>query len=135
MNIFADFHERISKAILALGLIPVDGSQLSLARVTVEPPRDAAHGDLATNAAMVLSKAVGENPRVLAQKIADRLKDEPDVARVDIAGPGFINLALSDAFWQARLREILAAGPDYGRSTVGAGRRGNDALVRLSRHG
>jgi arginyl-tRNA synthetase len=129
MNIFADFHDRISKAILSLGLTPLDGSQLALARVTVEPPRDAAHGDLATNAAMVLSKAVGENPRVLAQKIADRLKDEPDVSRVEIAGPGFINLALSDAFWQARLREILAAGPDYGRSTVGAGRRVNVEFV------
>ena len=129
MNIFADFHDRISKAILTLGLTPVDGSELSLTRVTVEPPRDAAHGDLATNAAMVLSKAVGENPRALAQKIADRLKDEPDVARVDIAGPGFINLALSDAFWQARLREMLAAGLDYGRSTVGAGRRVNVEYV------
>ncbi len=129
MNIFADFHDRISNAILSLGLTPVDGSPLSLARVTVEPPRDAAHGDLATNAAMVLSKAVGENPRALAQRIAERLKDEPDVARVEIAGPGFINLTLGDGFWQARLREMLVAGADYGRSTIGGGRKVNVEYV------
>jgi arginyl-tRNA synthetase len=129
MNIFADFHDRISNAILSLGLTSVDGSPLSLSRVTVEPPRDAAHGDLATNAAMVLSKAVGENPRALAQKIADRLKGEPDVARVDIAGPGFINLTLGDGFWHARLREMLAAGADYGRSAIGAGRKVNVEYV------
>ncbi|APH72237.1 arginine--tRNA ligase [Aquibium oceanicum] len=129
MNIFADFHDRISTAIQSIGLKTVDGSDLNLSRITVEPPRDAAHGDLATNAAMVLSKAVGENPRALAQKIAERLEQEPEVARVEIAGPGFINLSLDDAFWQARLREILAAGDAYGRSTVGAGRKVNVEYV------
>ncbi|MEX0406583.1 arginine--tRNA ligase [Aquibium sp. LZ166] len=129
MNIFADFHDRISAAILSIGLKTVDGSDLNLSRITVEPPRDAAHGDLATNAAMVLSKAVGENPRALAQKIAERLQQEPEVARVEIAGPGFINLSLDDAFWQARLREILSAGHAYGRSTIGQGRKVNVEYV------
>ncbi len=129
MNIFADFHDRISKSIQSIGLKTTDGSELNLSRITVEPPRDAAHGDLATNAAMVLSKSVGENPRALAQKIAERLKQEPEVSGVEIAGPGFINLTLGDAFWQARLREMLSAGAAYGRSDLGGGRKVNVEYV------
>jgi aspartyl-tRNA(Asn)/glutamyl-tRNA(Gln) amidotransferase subunit A len=80
MNIFADFRDRITKAIDALDLVPVAGGSLDYSRLTVEPPRDAAHGDIATNAAMVLSKAVGENPRALAGRIAERLAADPEVA-------------------------------------------------------
>ncbi len=129
MNIFADFRDRITKAIASLDLQPVSGGPLDYSRLTVEPPRDAAHGDIATNAAMVLSKAVGENPRALAGRIAQRLAADPEVAAVDVAGPGFINLTLGHGFWQARLREMLAAGRDYGRSTVGAGRKVNVEYV------
>jgi arginyl-tRNA synthetase len=129
MNIFADFRDRITKAIDALDLVPVAGGSLDYSRLTVEPPRDAAHGDIATNAAMVLSKAVGENPRALAGRIAERLAADPEVAAVDVAGPGFINLTLGNGFWQARLREMLAAGPDYGRSTIGTGRKVNVEYV------
>ncbi|MEQ9178277.1 MAG: arginine--tRNA ligase [Nitratireductor sp.] len=129
MNIFADFRDRITKAIDALDLVPVAGGPLDYSRLTVEPPRDAAHGDIATNAAMVLSKAVGENPRALAGRIAERLAADPEVAAVDVAGPGFINLTLGHGFWQARLREMLAAGPYYGRSTIGTGRKVNVEYV------
>ncbi|WP_157019158.1 arginine--tRNA ligase [Mesorhizobium xinjiangense] len=121
MNIFADFHERIKNAILSLGLEASDGRALDFTRMTVEPPRDSSHGDLATNAAMVLAKAAGQNPRALAEQIAEKLRGEPDVADVTIAGPGFVNLTLDHGFWQAQLRDMLAAGTDYGRSTIGKG--------------
>ena len=129
MNIFADFSDRIRKSIQALGLEVKDGSALDLSRITVEPPRDVSHGDLATNAAMVLSKQVGQNPRALAETIAAPLREDKDVASVEVAGPGFINLRLSDGFWQARLGEMLAAATDYGRSTIGAGRKINVEYV------
>jgi arginyl-tRNA synthetase len=129
MNIFTDFHDRITSAIRALGLVALDGSPLDLSRLTVEPTRDPTHGDIATNAAMVLSKSVGQNPRALAETIAEALRGEPDVASVGVAGPGFINLTLDNGFWQSRLREMLEAGRDYGRSTVGAGRKVNVEYV------
>ncbi|NMG38578.1 arginine--tRNA ligase [Chelativorans sp. ZYF759] len=129
MNIFADFSDRIRKSIQALGLETKDGAALDLSRMTVEPPRDATHGDLATNAAMVLAKSLGQNPRALAETIAGPLRADPDVASVEVAGPGFINLRLSDGFWQVQLADMLKAGTDYGRSTVGAGRRINVEYV------
>jgi arginyl-tRNA synthetase len=89
--------------------------------VTVEPPRDAAHGDLATNAAMVLAKPAGTNPRALAEKIAAGLAAIDEVVSAEIAGPGFINLRLRDDVWRHELQAIHAAGGDYGRSTMGAG--------------
>jgi arginyl-tRNA synthetase len=129
MNIFADFSDRIRKSIEALGLETKDGGALDLSRITVEPPRDSSHGDLATNAAMVLAKSVGQNPRALAETIAAPLREDLDVASVEVAGPGFINLKLSDGFWQARLCEILVSGSDYGRSRIGAGRKINVEYV------
>ncbi|MCB8836672.1 arginine--tRNA ligase [Aurantimonas sp. VKM B-3413] len=114
MNIFADFEERVKKAVEAIVL--ADGQALpDLARVTVEPPRDASHGDLATNAAMVLAKPLGRKPRDLAGVIADRLAADPDVAAVDVAGPGFINLRLAPVFWTTHLAMILGDAADYGR--------------------
>ena len=88
---------------------------------TVEPPRDVTHGDLATNAAMVLAKPAGANPRVLAEKIAAQLEKLDEVERVSVAGPGFINLTLTDDTWRAELSAIRDGGADYGRSTRGAG--------------
>lgn len=129
MNIFALFSSRIIAAVETLGLTAKDGGALDFARLTVEPPRDASHGDLATNAAMVLAKSVGENPRALAEKIAEALRADPDIAGVDVAGPGFVNLRLSDDFWQARLADILDGAADYGRSAVGAGRKVNVEYV------
>ena len=129
MNIFADFNERIVKAVQALDLKDREGAPLDLSRVAVEPPRDPSHGDLATNAAMVLAKPAGQNPRSLAETLATALRSDKDIVQVDVAGPGFVNMKLSDAFWQAHLASLLSAGPDYGRATVGAGRRINVEYV------
>ncbi|MBX3574885.1 MAG: arginine--tRNA ligase [Mesorhizobium sp.] len=129
MNIFADFNARIRKAVETLGLAAKDGGALDTSRIAVEPPRDPSHGDIATNAAMVLAKSVGDNPRALAEKIAAVLREDGDVASVEVAGPGFINLRLSDGFWHAALKTMLASGVDYGRSQVGAGRKTNVEYV------
>ena len=97
--------------------------------VTVEPPRDATHGDLAINAAMVLAKPAGTNPRSLAEQIVAKLRAHPQVTAAEIAGPGFINLTLTDESWRDELRAIHAAGGDYGRSMLGAGKRVNVEYV------
>ena len=129
MNIFADFTARIIKAVEALDLKDNDGVSPDLSRIAVEPPRDASHGDLATNAAMVLAKPTGQNPRVLAEKLAQALRDDKDVAAAEVAGPGFVNLRLKDGFWQAHLTALLGEGRNYGRSTVGGGRKTNVEYV------
>src|SRR5579863_7406131 len=94
---------------------------LSRAAVAVEPPRDPAHGDLSTNAAMVLAKPAGTNPRALAEALVAELAKLPQVTHAAIAGPGFINLRLASASWLGELRAIAALGSDYGRSTMGGG--------------
>ncbi|MEO5757119.1 MAG: arginine--tRNA ligase, partial [Mesorhizobium sp.] len=129
MNIFADFNARIIKAVEALDLKDNDGVSPDLSRIAVEPPRDATHGDLATNAAMVLAKPTGQNPRLLAEKLAEALRADKDVAAAEVAGPGFVNLRLKDGFWQAHLVALLGAGRDYGRSTVGGGKKTNVEYV------
>lgn len=129
MNLFVEFKARIADAILALeaeGALPPG---LEVSRVSAEAPRDPAHGEVATNAAMALGKAAGMKPRDLAGILAGRLAVLPGVAAAEVAGPGFINLRLAPAFWQDRVREILAAGPDYGRSEVGGGRPVNVEYV------
>jgi arginyl-tRNA synthetase len=113
-------------AMVAAGELPPG---LDLSRVAVEPPRDPSHGDVSANAAMVLAKPAGMAPRALAEKLAARLRNEADIVGVEVAGPGFINLRIADAFWHARLAEILEAGPAYGDSTVGKGRRVNVEYV------
>jgi len=112
--------------LVADGLLPAG---LALERIQVEPTRDPAHGDVATNAAMVLAKPAGMKPRDLATLLAAELKAHPDLAQVDIAGPGFINLRLKPEFWRARLAEILQAGAEFGRSALGQGRRVNVEYV------
>lgn len=129
MNIFADFDARIKKTLQDIDLKTKDGGDVDLSRVSVEPPRDATHGDIATNAAMVLSKSVGQNPRELATRIADALKNDSDVESVDVAGPGFINLRLKAGYWQRELASMLDAGLDFGRSTLGAGNKVNVEYV------
>ncbi|MBI4184998.1 MAG: arginine--tRNA ligase [Proteobacteria bacterium] len=94
---------------------------LDLDRVAVDPPRDPAHGDVATNAALVLAKPAGLKPRALAEELAGRLARRAGVSAAEVAGPGFVNLRLDDPFWHARLRDILRAGPAYGDSGVGRG--------------
>ena len=129
MNIFAAFNERIKKIVEGLDLKAQDGSPLDLSRVTVEAPRDPTHGDLATNAAMVLAKPAGHNPRALADRIVEKLRGDPDVKAAEVAGPGFVNLTLTDAYWQGALAAMLAAGTDYGRSSIGGGRKVNVEYV------
>ncbi|TPK49626.1 arginine--tRNA ligase [Mesorhizobium sp. B2-5-4] len=129
MNIFADFTARVVKAVEALDLKDKDGVSPDLSRIAVEPPRDATHGDLATNAAMVLAKPTGQNPRALAEKLAEALRADRDVAAAEVAGPGFVNLRLKDGFWQAHLSALLGEGRNYGRSTIGAGHKTNVEYV------
>ena len=112
--------------LVAEGALPGD---LDRKNVAVEPPRDSAHGDLATNAAMVLAKAAATNPRALAALIAPKLEALPGVIGVEIAGPGFINVRLDEAAWRDELGAILAEGAVYGRSSVGAGERVNVEYV------
>ncbi|MCK0198856.1 arginine--tRNA ligase [Ancylobacter sp. 6x-1] len=121
MNLYAIFADHVRAAVDALvaeGALPegLDGS-----RVVVEPPRDIAHGDLATNAAMVLSKDAKMKPRDLAEKLAEKLRAVEGVTRVDVAGPGFINIALDGAAWPALLKAMLLAGVDYGKADLGRG--------------
>ena len=129
MNVFADFNERIKKAVESLDLKLSNGGSLDLARVAVEPPRDASHGDLATNAAMVLAKSVGQNPRALADTIAAALRADDDVAEASVAGPGFVNLRLRNSYWQHYLGRLLALGADFGRSDMGQGAKVNVEYV------
>ncbi|QTD55539.1 arginine--tRNA ligase [Parasphingorhabdus cellanae] len=119
--LFDIFQHHINKALddlVASGDLPAD---LDRKNVTLEPPRDPSHGDLSTNAAMVLSKAAGAKPRDLAEKIVEKLAALEDVKAAEMAGPGFINLRVSDAVLLTELREIEALGADYGRSTKGQG--------------
>ena len=102
---------------------------LDYTRVAAEPPREAAHGDVATNAAMVLSKPAGKKPRELAEVLVPRLLALEQVTAVEVAGPGFINMRLDPAFWQTCLAGILRAGDDYGSSELGAGRKVNVEYV------
>jgi arginyl-tRNA synthetase len=128
-TVHAAFAARIDAVLSALereGALPAG---VDRAAVTVEPPRDPAHGDLATNAAMVLARHAATNPRALAEKIVAHLERDPEVESATIAGPGFINLRLADAVWREEIAAIAALGPDYGRSRVGAGTRVNVEYV------
>ncbi len=121
MTLYARFAAHIDSALDALvasGQLPAG---LERRAVTVEPPRDASHGDLATNAAMVLAKPAGTNPRALAEALAVELGKVEGVAAVQVAGPGFINMTLDEATWRGELAAIAEAGDDYGRSRGGAG--------------
>jgi arginyl-tRNA synthetase len=115
-NIFADILGRVRSATAGVLTGSVDQS-----RVTVEPPRDPAHGDIATNAAMVLAKDASRKPRELAEAIAERLRTDAVVAKVDVAGPGFINLTLKPDAWIAALRGAVQLGAHYGASDIGQG--------------
>jgi arginyl-tRNA synthetase len=123
---FAARLDAVLDALEAAGALPAG---LSRANVSVEPPRDPAHGDLATNAAMVLAKPAGTNPRALAEAIVARLSADPSVESAEIAGPGFINLRLVTGSWLEELRATAALGADYGRSSIGAGRTVNVEYV------
>src|SRR5271154_7554635 len=115
-NVLARVHA-VCGALAAEGGWPAG---IDLSRVVVEPPKDATHGDMATNAAMVLAKEAKAKPRDLAEKIAERLRADDLVSSVDIAGPGFINLTLKVTAWADALRSVLGEGNAYGQSAIGA---------------
>lgn len=127
MNIYSYFDQKIRNMLQSIETIADVDADLS--RVGVETPRDAAHGDLACNAAMVLARALKRNPRELAGDLARRLAVDGEIASAEVAGPGFINLRLSPEFWHRHLGVILAAGSDYGRGLVGGGLRVNVEYV------
>ena len=121
MNIFNDFRKQIIDVIEGLGDDSILPEGLNLSRVAVDVPRDAAYGDLSTNAAMVLAKTAGMKPRDLAQLIVDKLAGAKDVSTAEIAGPGFINIRLDDEVWRRCLAMILQSGKAYGDSETGSG--------------
>jgi arginyl-tRNA synthetase len=128
-TVHAAFADKVNAALDALeaeGALPAG---ISRAGIADEPPRHPSHGDLATNAAMVLARQAGASPRDLAGKIVAQLERNADVVAAQIAGPGFINLRLSDAVWLGELRAIAELGAHYGRSGIGAGKRVNVEYV------
>jgi arginyl-tRNA synthetase len=129
MNIFALFTQHVRSAVAGLASEGVVLPEASLDRIVVEAPRDPTHGDLATNAAMVLSKEAGLKPRDLAEKIAARLAAVPDVEKVDIAGPGFINLTVKAAVWPRVLKAAVEEGEAFGRASLGKGAKVNVEYV------
>src|SRR3979411_547350 len=123
-NVLARVHA-VCGALAAEGGWP----NIDLSRVVVEPPRDAAHGDMATNAAMVLAKEARSKPRDLAERIAAKLRADDLIAAVDVAGPGFINLTLKPSAWSDALRTVLREGASYGQSTAGGAEKVNVEYV------
>jgi arginyl-tRNA synthetase len=129
MNLFADIRTLVLSALdtmVAAGDLP---RGLITDNVTAEPPRDATHGDMATNAAMVLAKPAGMKPREIAEKLAVLLADDPRVTSAEVAGPGFLNLRLAPVVWQGVAASVLAQGTDFGRATLGAGKSVNVEYV------
>ena len=129
MQIFTEIRELVLSAIAELqgaGDLPED---LNTQPVTVEPPRDAAHGDMATNAAMVLAKPAQRKPRDIAEMLAARLGKDARITSAEVAGPGFLNLRLSDEVWQDTVRAVLTSGAEFGRSSMGLGQKVNVEYV------
>ncbi|MFN4159416.1 MAG: arginine--tRNA ligase [Gemmobacter sp.] len=129
MNLFNDIRDLVLAEVAAMQAAGELPRGLETAAITVEPPRDAGHGDMATNAAMVLAKPAGLPPRQIAEALAAGLAADPRVAAADVAGPGFLNLRLKPAVWQGHVAGVLAAGADYGRSGLGQGLRVNVEFV------
>ena len=129
MNLFSDIRTLVISALdqmVQSGDLP---SGLDTANVAVEPPRDPLHGDMATNAAMVLSKPAGLKPREIADKLALVLAADPRITTAEVAGPGFLNMRLAASVWQGVVGTALANGADFGRSDIGAGKRVNVEYV------
>ncbi|MEQ9674839.1 MAG: arginine--tRNA ligase [Roseovarius indicus] len=129
MNLFTEIRSLVLDTLQAMqeaGELP---GGLDTANVTVEPPRDAAHGDMATNAAMVLAKPAGMKPRDIAGALAERLSGESWIESAEVAGPGFLNLRLSASVWQGVIHKALAGGEAFGRSEMGKGQKVNVEYV------
>ena len=129
MNLFSDIRGAVIEALAAMTLAGQLPEGLDMTAVAVEPPRDPAHGDMATNAAMVLAKPAGMQPRAIAETLAARLSADPQITLAEVAGPGFLNLRLSPSVWQGVVRSALTEGADFGRSTLGQGQKVNVEFV------
>ena len=129
MNLFNDIRALVLECLAGMVTDGVLPAGLATANVTVEPPRDAAHGDMATNAAMVLAKPAGLKPREIADALAARLVQDPRVAAAEVAGPGFLNLRLQPDVWLGVIPAALSAGVDFGRATLGQGQKVNVEFV------
>ncbi|WP_195820420.1 arginine--tRNA ligase [Roseobacter sp. MH60115] len=129
MNLFADIRALVLGCLQDMETAGQLRAGLAMDNVTVEPPRDAAHGDMATNAAMVLAKPAGQKPRDIAEALAARLAEDDRIVSADVAGPGFLNLRLAPAVWQSVVAAALTAGPDFGRAQLGQGKRVNVEYV------
>ncbi|RJL12805.1 arginine--tRNA ligase [Paracoccus siganidrum] len=128
MNLFTDLRGRVTDALDQMTQAGELPAGLDYANVTVEPPRDPAHGDMATNAAMVLAKPAGMKPRDIAERLAARLADDR-ILSAEVAGPGFLNLRLAPSVWHEVIGQAIRAGKDYGRSAIGAGQKVNVEFV------
>ena len=129
MNLFADIRSLVVAELAAMVAESRLPAGLDFAQVTVEPPRDPAHGDMATNAAMVLAKPAAMPPRAIADALAARLARDPRIALAEVAGPGFLNLRLANVVWQGVVQAALTAGADFGRSSLGNNARVNIEFV------
>jgi len=134
MTFYADFRAQIVSLLSALiedGTLPRKdgGKPLDMDKIAVEPPRDPSHGHMACNAAMVAGGALAAKPRDIAEALAQRLRSLDHVERVDVAGPGFLNLTVDETFWRERLKAILRAGDSYGQVNVGQGTKINVEFV------
>lgn len=129
MNLFTHFHGQIATLINELTQAGELPEGLDASRITVEPPRDPSHGDITTNAAMLLAKPAKKSPRDIAALLAAKAESLDGVVSVEIAGPGFLNMRLSDDFWHARLRDVLDTGTAYGDSASGDGHKVNVEYV------
>jgi len=129
MNLFSDIRALVTDRLAAMTSAGALPAGLDFANVTVEPPRDAAHGDMATNAAMVLARPAGLKPRDIAEALARELAGDPRIVSAEVAGPGFLNLRLSGAVWQGVVSRILGDPAGYGRSKMGAGSKVNVEFV------
>ena len=129
MNLFSDIRNLVLASLEILqsnGTLP---KELNFSNVTVEPPRDASHGDMSTNAAMVLAKPAGMNPRLIADALSLLLVNDERVISADVAGPGFLNLCLKQDYWTSIIPFVLNMGTNYGRATIGTGIKVNVEYV------
>ncbi|HHX91142.1 MAG TPA: arginine--tRNA ligase, partial [Paracoccus sp.] len=129
MNLFNDIRTLVLDCLQAMvgeGALPAG---LDLAAVSVEPPRDLAHGDMATNAAMVLARPAGLKPREIAGALAAHLCADPRIVSAEVAGPGFLNLRLAPGVWRSVIGAALRAGRGFGRTELGAGQTVNIEFV------
>src|SRR5262245_22449621 len=129
MNAYALVHSRVLAALQALQADGVLAQGLDLDNIEVVPPRDAGHGDLACNAALVLAKAARMKPRDIADKLGQKLAAYADIDKIEVAGPGFLNLGFRPSFWHGLVAAILKEGADYGRAELGKGERINVEFV------